>query len=55
MHDTIELGCLKRVILLVTHRAELLVDSGECTSVEFVVDHEIADYIRGTVYSERFK
>ena len=50
IHDAIEIGNVDMVRLLVERGADLLVEFGERTAVEFARDHrqlEIADYIKG--------
>ena len=50
IHDAIEIGNVDMVRLLVERGADLLVEYGERTAVEFARDQnqlEIADYIKG--------
>jgi hypothetical protein len=50
IHDAIEIGCLDLVKLLIDHKADLMVEYGERTAVEFAMDQnqlEIAEYIKG--------
>ena len=50
IHDAIEIGSLDLVKLLIDHNADLTVEYGERTAVEFAIDQdqiEIAEYIKG--------
>ena len=50
IHDAIEIGSLDLVKLLIDHNADLMVEYGERTAVEFAIDQdqiEIAEYIKG--------
>lgn len=50
IHDAIEIGCLELVKLLIDYKADLMVEYGERTAVEFAMDQnelEIASYIKG--------
>ena len=50
IHDAIEIGSMELVKLLISHRADLMVEYGERTAVEFAMDQnqlEIADYLKG--------
>lgn len=50
IHDAIEIGCLELVKLLIDYKADLMVEYGERTAVEFAMDQnelEIGAYIKG--------
>ena len=52
IHDAIEIGHHELVKLLIEHKADLMVEFGERTAVEFAQDHrktEIAEYIKGMI------
>lgn len=50
IHDAIEIGHMELVKLLIEYNADLTVEYGERTAVEFAREHkqyEIAEYIKG--------
>ena len=52
IHDAIEIGCLELVKLLIDYKADVMMEFGERTAVEFAMEHkqlEIAEYIKGEV------
>lgn len=52
IHDAIELGCLELVKLLIDYNADVMMEFGERTAVEFAMEHnqrEIAEYIKGVM------